>query len=79
MFIIKHSVQNRDDELICDELLALGGRTYEECEPHMEEQAKAYGHHGYDDKHGRWWGWNDDLRHEVHYWWPVPLIPAASA
>ncbi|MEY9828470.1 hypothetical protein [Sinorhizobium fredii] len=78
MFIIKHSVQNRDGGIIFDEPLALGGATYEECKPHMEQLAKGYDHYGYDGQNDRWWGWNDANRSEMHYWWAIPLVPAVS-
>jgi len=73
LFIIKHSVQNRSDEVIRDGLLPLGGATYDECSPLMEQQAKTFDHHGYEGQHDRWWGWDESTREEVHYWWTVPV------
>jgi hypothetical protein len=76
MFIIKHSVERRDGTVIFDEVLPVGGESYPECTPHMEQLAKSFEHHGYDGQHDRWWGWNKETRTELHHWWTVPIAPA---
>lgn len=75
MFIINHTIEQRDGTITSAEVLPVGGESYSDCIPHIEKIAKSFEHHGYDGQHDRWWGWNEATRTELHHWWAAAVEP----
>ncbi|KQS79048.1 hypothetical protein ASG25_10710 [Rhizobium sp. Leaf384] len=73
MFVIRHTIEDRQGELLHAEDL---DRVFDDengIMTFLEDLTNEFDHNGYDGENDRWWAWNDVAAAQLHLWWKVAL------